>query len=643
MTATVRLETVFDRSAGAGGATARLTLTNAGPQALGPFRLALTSIVPLRPGEGSGVRVVRRVSVYHELARDPALELGAGETLELGPFAVGFPVRHANDGPSSAFLIAEPSGEVLAEADVAPCRTVPDAGTAPAAPVPDAPDGMLVLPWPARVTAAGSSGVRRWSLPAPDAFAAPVWQVVRDLTARLFPGEDERLLAPGAEGAEGSGRVAIVRAPDGSMADDASTVRFDGERVEITAAHADGLRSALITMAQMVRAAELRPGRHRVPATGTIEDAPRFGWRGLHLDVARWFRPAGEVTRLLDLVAWRKLDRLHLHLTDDEGWRVPVAGYPALTDIGAWRGHGRPVPPLLGSGPDPTGGWYTADDVAGWRRRAAELGVVLVPEIDLPAHSFAALAAVPELRDPNDTGDHRSVQGFAANVLNPGVAATRPFLEAVLGTVADLFDPRWIHVGGDEVPRGAWDGSPAAARWASARGVTGTDGIAAAFMRDVIGFVRDGLGREVGVWEEAATSGALRPGDGYVVPWQSAEVVRTLAAVGHRLVAAPAERCYLDLVVDEQWATPGLSWSGPVSLEDAYHVDPAALVGPAGHRLLDGLQACLWSEVVPTPERVDDQLVGRLDALAERAWSPSTADDIGRVRAVSSIAPRLAG
>ncbi len=187
------------------------------------------------------------------------------------------------------------------------------------------------------------------------------------------------------------------------------------------------------------------PGRH----------TPRHEWRGLHVDLARQFLPAADVGWLIDVAAWHGLNRLHLHLTDDEGWRVPVDGYPALTEVGAWRGDGLPIPPLLGSGSEPYGGAYTREEIAGWVEAADEAGVVLVPEVDLPGHCFAALAACPDLADPDDTSGAVSVQWFVDNVLNPGVPGWRPFVEAVFGSLADLFPSPWLHAGGDELPLGA--------------------------------------------------------------------------------------------------------------------------------------------------------------------------------------------
>lgn len=350
---------------------------------------------------------------------------------------------------------------------------------------------------------------------------------------------------------------------------------------------------------------------------------PAFGWRGLHVDLARQFLPADDVDWLIDVAAWRGLNRVHLHLTDDEAWRVPVSAYPALTDIGAWRGHGLPIPPLLGSGAAPYGGAYEQQQIAGWVERAAGAGISLVPEIDLPGHCFAALAAVPALRDRDDRSGAVSVQSFVDNVLNPGVAATRPFLEAVVSEVADLFPSPWLHVGGDEVPDGAWARSPAAKAYAAARGLTGSHAIGAAFMADVVEMARTLTGRQIGVWQEAAESGALRPGDGYVVGWKSAADCRRLAAAGHAVVASPAAVYYLDMATDAGWHTPGTSWAGPAPLAAVEAFDATAGWSDGERSNLAGIQACIWTEHVPDRPTLERMLSPRLDAIAARAWTIS--------------------
>ncbi len=418
-------------------------------------------------------------------------------------------------------------------------------------------------------------------------------------------GCERRLYTAGVLGTAGGGLVTPsidTRLPAESFVIDGANVAAGSEQALVT---------AFLTLAGARRDAAEPTGVHR----------PVHRWRGLHVDVARQFIPAVDVGWLIDEAAWSRLNRVHLHLTDDEGWRFPVAGYPALTEVGAWRGHGLAIPPLLGSGAAPYGGAYTADDVRGWVERARGLGIEIVPEVDLPGHCFAALAAVPELRDPADSSGAASVQYFVDNVLVPGLPSTAPFLEAVFGALADLFPGPWVHLGGDEVPIGAWARSPAAQAFARERGVAGTDAIAAAFMGEVIRLVRTTTGRSVGVWQDAAECGALRPEDGYVVGWRSSADCRRLAAAGYDVVAAPAEVYYLDMAVDDAWHTRGASWAGSTSVGAVEAHDPAAgwTAAERGHLL--GIQACLWTEHVHDRATLTELLLPRLDAIAASAWT----------------------
>ena len=258
---------------------------------------------------------------------------------------------------------------------------------------------------------------------------------------------------------------------------------------------------------------------------------------------------------------------------------------------------------------------------AGGCGEPTELGIELVPEIDLPGHCFAALAAVPDLRDPADTSGAVSVQHFVDNVLVPGLPSTAPFLEAVIGELADLFPGPWLHLGGDEVPAGAWAGSPAAQRYARERGLTGTDAVAAAFVGDVISLVRTATGRQVGVWQEAAECGALQPDDGYVVGWKSSADCRRLAAAGYQVVAAPAEVYYLDMAGDDEWRSPGASWAGSTSVADIEAYDVTGGWTAAERANLLGIQACLWTEHVHDHATLAHLLHPRLDAIAASAWT----------------------
>jgi hexosaminidase len=409
------------------------------------------------------------------------------------------------------------------------------------------------------------------------------------------------------------------------------------DRVVVSAATPAGFRHGFVTLAQL-----LLDG---LPSRTTVRDAPRYSWRGLHIDLARqWFEPS-VIDGLIDRAAWLKLSRLHLHLTDDEGWRVPVDGYPDLGRVGGTRGHGLPLPPKLGGGPEPTGRCYTADEITGWNARAAALGVTLVPEVDLPAHVHAALTAVPDLRDPDDTSGAVSVQFFSDNVLVPGHEPTADFVAAVVASVCRLFpDSPWIHIGGDEVPDGAWSASPIVERFRADLGLTDDDGpeaqrraVEAAFHRDLVGMVAR-HGRAIGAWQEAAESGGVRPGDGYVVGWRTIEANRTLARAGHDVVVSPGQAYYLDMAVDDRWETPGAAWAGSTSVADIVAFDPADGWTPQEREHLLGIQACLWTEFVHDTGAIDDRLTVRLDAIAEHAWTGSV---IGGDASLTARATRL--
>ncbi len=467
-----------------GHGTVDLRLENSGAVPVERFRLALTSTVRLDPGPDTGAQLVRQVSGYLELAPATGFVLAPGDALEITDLSVDHTTHHANDGPASAFVILEDGTTI--DVHVEP-MTAPPSTTGVKherrALVRTTDDAPALVPWPAAL--AGSFG-RHGSVSAGVRSAArlrsgsnevgDVWRAVARAERRLHP-EGPWVLGIGDDTGAGAWSVSAVT---GAVAPGHYEVEIDDSAAEavVTAGDAAGFRHGFVTIAQLLR--------DRSPKHVRIADGPAYEWRGLHVDLARQFFPASDVERIIDLAAWRKLNRLHLHLTDDEAWRVPIDGYPELTTVGAWRGHGLPIPPLLGSPAAATGGSYTVAEIRGWVERARELGVVIVPEVDLPGHCHAALTAEPSLRDPDDTTGAHSVQRFVDNSLCPGLPTTMPFVEAVFGALAAMFDSPWLHVGGDEVAPGAWMGSPVAAEYAKARGLAGTNAIEAAFMADVV-------------------------------------------------------------------------------------------------------------------------------------------------------------
>jgi hexosaminidase len=565
----VRLEAWFVPLAGGAG-TARLRLINTGPVARSGFELTFTSVVPLDPAPPACL--VGRRSGCHVVAPPAGFVLSPGEVWDVTA-TCGHRPGHANDGPASAYL------------------TLDDASV------------EAVTTGPARRVLIGPIAPPTYRAPATSAVSGAALVAVAARDARLHPYRPA-VLTP-------TGEREVAVAIDDAFEAEAYRIEDGSDGVVITAGSPLAAERALTALVHAARA--------DVPVPAG-ESAACHEWRGLHVDLARRAFPAVDVEWLVDVAAWQGLNRLHLHLTDDEAWRVPIPGFPQLAERGGWRGHGLAVPALVGSGAEPYGVVYSADDIARWHARAAGTGVVLVPEIDLPGHCFAALAALPALVDPHDTSGAVSVQHFVDNVLNPGAPATWALLESAFGELADRFPSPWLHLGGDEVPRGAWLGSPLAMKWGADRGATNAHELSAAFMREVVALVRRTTGRLVGVWQEAA--GALAPDDGYVVGWRSAEGCRRLAEAGYPVVAAPAERYYLDMAASADWYEPGTSWTGSSSLADIEAFDLTAGWSAAERARLLGIQACLWTEHVPDRPTMERLLFPRLTAIADAAWPP---------------------
>ncbi|MFJ9648080.1 beta-N-acetylhexosaminidase [Streptomyces sp. NPDC101206] len=358
---------------------------------------------------------------------------------------------------------------------------------------------------------------------------------------------------------------------------------------------------------------------------GTVEDGPRFGWRGMLLDVARHFTPKGGVLRWLDLLAAHKLNVLHLHLTDDQGWRVEIRRHPRLTEVGAWRPRsrrGHRASPLWND--TPHGGFYTQDDIREIVAYAAERHVRVVPEIDVPGHSQAAIAAYPELGN-TDVVDTAALGvwddwGISENVLAPTEAVLR-FYEGVFEEVLELFPPEvspFVHVGGDECPKAQWRASPAARQRIRELGVDGEDGLQSWFVRHFDGWLAR-RGRRLIGWDEIL-EGGLAPGAA-VSSWRGYAGGIAAAEAGHDVVMCPEQHVYLD---HRQAAGP----EEPVPIgyvrtsQDVYRFEPVPpeLSGAAARRVL-GAQANVWTEAMEDQGRIDYQVFPRLAAFAEVVWS----------------------
>ncbi|MFE0046526.1 beta-N-acetylhexosaminidase [Streptomyces albireticuli] len=432
---------------------------------------------------------------------------------------------------------------------------------------------------------------------------------------------------------------------------EAYRLTVDGRHVEIAGASAAGVFRGAQTFRQLLGPAAFR----RAPVTGkrewelpsvVVEDAPRFGWRGVLLDVARHFTPKDGVLRFLDLLAAHKLNVLHLHLTDDQGWRLEIERHPRLTEVGAWRARtklGHRASPLWDERPH--GGFYTKDDIREIVAYAAERHITVVPEIDVPGHSQAAIAAYPELGNA-DVVDTAALSvwdtwGVSPNVLAP-TDRTLAFYEDVLTEVLELFPSPFVHLGGDECPKDQWKASPAARARIEAEGLGDEDGLQSWFIRHFDRWLAE-RGRRLVGWDEIL-EGGLAPG-ATVSSWRGYAGGVAAAKAGHDVVMCPEQRVYLD-----HRQADGPDEPVPIgyvrTLEDVYRFEPVPpeLTGEAAARVL-GAQANLWTEVTETQQRVDYQAFPRLAAFAEAVWStlpaPAERDYRGFERRMTAHYARL--
>lgn len=414
-------------------------------------------------------------------------------------------------------------------------------------------------------------------------------RVAEGLAAHLRPALDKALPVREATGAPGPGviRLDLARWPEADA--EAYQLRIGPEGIRITASTPAGAFYGVQTLRQLLppsvewRAA--RPHPVTVPV-GTIVDRPRYAWRGAMLDVARHFFDVRSVQRYVDLLALHKINRLHLHLSDDQGWRIEIAGWPNLT------AHGSTT--AVGGGP---GGYYTKQDYAAIVAYARDRFITVIPEIDMPGHTNAALASYPELTcDGAGPALYSGIEvGFSAFCV--GKEITYRFIDDVVREIAAMTPGPYFHIGGDEVK-------------------TLTPAQYRQFIERVQPIV-ERHGKQTIGWDEVAHA-TLRPST-IVQYWRPDASITP--APGTRLILSPADKVYLDMKYDAA-TVPGLNWAGFVGVPVPYEWDPATLVRGVDASSILGVEAPIWSETLVTMADVEFMAFPRLAAVAEVAWSP---------------------
>ena len=413
---------------------------------------------------------------------------------------------------------------------------------------------------------------------------------------------------------------------DSSLATEAYKIKVSKEKVKVWASGLNGFLYAAQTLRQMLP---------EIPCC-IIEDAPRFAYRGLHLDVARHFFDVPVIKRYIDLMALHKMNTFHWHLTDDQGWRVEIRKYPELTAKGSVRkqtliGHHHTSNEYDGI---PYGGYYAQDEIREVVAYAASKGITIIPEIDLPGHMLAALTAYPHLGCTGGPYELWCKWGVSDDVLCPGKPETFEFVEGVLDEIIELFPSKYIHVGGDECPKVRWEKCPDCQALISTLGLVDDDDHSAEhyLQSHVISRVEKYLndrGRMIIGWDEIL-EGGLAP-NSTVMSWHGEAGGLEAARQGHDVIMTPNTYYYLDYHQGTDLDREPLGIGGYLPLKKCYSYEPyvGGMTDEEKSHIL-GVQANLWTEYIKTEEHIHYMLLPRIAALSEVQWCNADRKDYAR-------------
>ncbi len=481
---------------------------------------------------------------------------------------------------------------------------------------------ISLIPQPQQLTAAdGDLDLATLSAIAADTELHPLAWLLSDLVNR---GTGLRLIVTEpTEKDPAQGRV-LRLALEGDRPDDFTTAaeayRLDvtAEGLDLVAAHPAGIARGIATLRQLLPADALREAPAAAPVVPlvSITDEPRLRWRGVMLDVARHFQPKDFVLKMIDRAWIHRLNVVHLHLTDDQGWRFEVPSRPKLAEIASWRaetkvGHARDE--AAGYEPTPHGGFFSVSDLREIASYARERHIMIVPEVNLPGHARAVLAAYPELGAGQDKPVCPTF-GVFEEVLEPTQAALDFALEAYTA-IGEVFEGPFVHIGGDEVPMTQWESSPIARELMEREGIADVRGVQAWFTKAFCDHLT-GMGKRVIGWDEILDGGA--PHEAVVHVWRSEAYVKKAIAVGHQVVASPEPYVYYDHYESDGAEEP-LRIHGLTPVEKVAGWDPVP-PGIDGSKVL-GIQCQLWSEYLPSPKDVEYAAFPRLSVLAEVGWT----------------------
>lgn len=606
--------------------TLRCTISHHGPAPIALRRIALSTVNWMLPeGRVAGGTLIDQIGTYHQIAPEQGW-LEPGDSIALGLSGLRHPPLNRAQGIMAAWVETQ-DGARLPIACEKICLGAPSEQAR------DFPEGKIamplgLLPWPRR---ADISTWRGQALFSPgDGMDLAAFETVRALHQRLFPTARPVLCREGG--------LPIAACPQ-----DAPGYRLAFAATGVTLHHngPEGLRHGLISLAQIAHSAAI-DGRFEVPETGEIEDAPRFAYRGGHVDVARNFLPFADLMRHADILVWHKMNWLHLHLTDDEAWRLDCPSVPELGREASHRAPGTPRPPQFSDGAAGQSGVYSQQQMRELIAHCADLGLEILPEIDLPGHCHALLATFPALRDPAQPwGAYRSVGGFPNNAFTPGVPGAFELIGRVLDDVTALFPGELVHLGGDEVDPGTYEASPAAQALARREGIDGDTASIQAWIMGQLAAMLHERGKRLAGWDECADGPGVDPAKTLLFAWRTRKRTRTLLEGGYRVVSTPGQAYYMDMQQELGWDAHGGSWAGPAVPRQSYDYDPAEGIDPALAAKIEGVQAGIWTEFIPDRQSWNHMVFPRLSAVAEGGWTDPERKDWARFCALSRLMPQM--
>lgn len=359
-----------------------------------------------------------------------------------------------------------------------------------------------------------------------------------------------------------------------------------------------------------------------------ITDEPRFGYRGMHLDCSRHFYKASFVKQYIDMIALHNMNRFHWHLTDDQGWRFAVDKYPKLATIASQRNG-----TMLGHCPNvidhtPYGGYYTDEEIKDIIKYAADRYITIIPEVDMPGHMMAVLAAYPELGCTGGPYETAMRWGIFEDILCAGNPKSYEFLEAVLDKVCDLFPSRYIHIGGDEAPRTRWEKCPKCQAIIAKEGIVAKDGhskeaLLQGYLTHKVQAYLEAKGRRIIGWDELL--GCDVDTTATIMSWRGSEPGAKGAKLGHDVIMTPMPHCYFDFYQTKDIRNEPVAIGNFLDVAKVYAMQPVADgLSPEAAKHIIGVQANVWTEYITCPEYVEYMILPRMAALAEVQWMPES-------------------